>query len=384
MSLFIPKSLFFIIALNIMVIAANVPDSVNKYDEFSKSLRQSVEKNYSIEIIIIMLTVTIILVVLVVLYEVRRLNRFRQEFMTIAWGKFDVYAKSLKLSEDNIFILKEIVQEVGLQDPNSIMKSPNVFEKSIEKFYANKKIETIDDKKLLNIRNLRRVLGFLPLSKEIAFTSTRQFDSGEKCIVQIPENGPAINKGMSSVLIMKERNWSITRLDGPQVPAGTWARMSLTRPGDAEYTFRVQVLKDLDGEFVLSHAEKLSRAQQRNWVRIDVSIPVKVTYKTADNLVGKDVFNGNIIDMSGGGFGMALPVKLVVGAKLKLNFELPGQGPINDLLVKVVRVAGPYNKKPTETVHSVAFEGDVHLVQEQIIQYVFEKQRQDIKTRLTP
>jgi c-di-GMP-binding flagellar brake protein YcgR len=382
MRLFISKCLFLIVALNAMAIAANMPDSVNRFDEFAKALRQSVGKNYSIEFVIALLTTIIVLVVSVVLYEIHRLNKFRQEFMSLAWGKFDTYAKTLKLSGENVSILKEIVQEVGLQDPNSIMKSPNVFEKSLEKYYASKKIENIEDKKLANIRNLRRVLGFQPLSKEIAFISTRQFDRGEKCLVQIPENGPVTNKGMSMVLFTKEKNWSIDRLGGPKVPAGTWIRMNLTRPGDAEYTFRVQVLKDSGEELILSHAEKLSRAQQRNWVRIDVSIPVEVIYKVADDVVG-DVFSGKIIDMSGGGFGMAIPAKLTVGAKLKLSFELPGQGPISDLLVKVVRVAGQYNNNPAETVHSVAFEGDVHLVQEQIIQYVFEKQRQDILTRLT-
>jgi len=381
MKLLISKCLFLVVAFNAMVIAST-SDSINRFDEYAKSIRQSVDKSHSIEIIIILLAITIILVVSVVLYEIHRLNKFRQEFMAIAWGKFDSYAKSLKLSGDNVFILKEIVQEVGLQDPNSIMKSPNVFERSLEKFYASRKIETIDEKKLASIRNVRRALGFLPLSKEIAFTSTRQFDRGEKCIVQIPENGPVTNKGMSTVFATKERNWSIERPDGPKVPAGTWARMSLTRPGDAEYTFRVQVLSDSGEELILSHAERLSRAQQRNWVRIDVSIPVEAIYKAADDLKAADLFSGKIIDMSGGGFGLALPAKLTVGAKLKLSFELPGHGPINDLLVKVVRVAGQYNNNPAETIHSVAFEGDVHQVQEQIIQYVFEKQRQDILTRL--
>ncbi|MDR2555206.1 MAG: PilZ domain-containing protein [Fibromonadaceae bacterium] len=378
MRLLISKCLFLIVVLNVMATAAS--DSMITFDEFAKSIRQSVDKNYSIEFIFVFLTIIIVLVVSVVLFEIHRLNKFRQEFMSLAWGKFDSHARSLKLNRENVYILKEIVQEVGLQDPNSIMKSPNVFEKTLEKFYVSRKIENIEDKKLTSIRNLRRALGFLPLSKEIAFISTRQFDHGEKCLVQIPESGPTTNKGMSTVLFTKEKNWSIDRLEGPKVPDGTWIRMNLTRPGDAEYSFRVQVLKDTGEELLLSHAEKLNRAQQRNWVRIDVSIPVDVIYKPSEDVVG-DVFSGKLIDMSGGGFGMALPTKLKVGDMLKLSFELPGHGPINDLPVKVVRVAGQYNNNPAETVHSVAFEGDVHLVQEQIIQYVFEKQRQDILTR---
>jgi c-di-GMP-binding flagellar brake protein YcgR len=77
--------------------------------------------------------------------------------------------------------------------------------------------------------------------------------------------------------------------------------------------------------------------------------------------------------MSGGGFGMTLPIKLRIGTKLLLYFELPGHHAISKLPVVVVRVSG--------FVHSVAFDGDVHSVQEQIIQYVFEKQRQNSQNR---
>jgi c-di-GMP-binding flagellar brake protein YcgR len=137
----------------------------------------------------------------------------------------------------------------------------------------------------------------------------------------------------------------------------------------------VQVLKDGKDKLVLSHTDNLSRTQQRNWVRIDVSIPVEVT-QLEEGGIG-DIFSAKIIDMSGGGFGMALPAKLPNGTKLLLNFELPGQGPVNDLPVKVVRVAGPLGRDASKIVHSVAFEGDLPLIQEQIIHYVFEKQRQD-------
>jgi c-di-GMP-binding flagellar brake protein YcgR len=271
--------------------------------------------------------------------------------------------------------LKEIVEESGLQDPSTIIKSPHVFEKSLEDYYDNGKIKSMPDSKLASIRNLRKVMGFSPLSKDIAFISTRQFDVGEKCAVQIPESGPTTHKGMCLIKNIDERYWSITSLSGSPVPVKTWILMNIIRSGDAEYTFKVQVLKDADGEYILSHTNKLNRAQQRNWVRIDVSIPVEVT-QVIGNGIG-DIFSGKIIDMSGGGFGMALPVKLPKNSRLLLNFELPGHGAITDLPVKVVRVAGQYNNDPLRTVHSVAFDGEVHLIQEQIIQYVFEKQRQN-------
>jgi len=352
-----------------------LPDTVNAYELFSESIRNAINKNFSVETILIFVTLVLLFVFAVVFFEIYRSKKTKQNLVDLAWKKFDVRAEVLKLNQGAINLLKEIVEESGLQDPSLIIKSAHVFEKSLEAYYDFRKIKSMPDSKLASIRNLRKMIGFSPLSKDVAFISTRQFDVGEKCAVQIPESGPATHKGMCLIRNVEERYWSITNLSDPQVPSKTWILVNLIRAGDAEYTFRAQVLKDADGEIILAHTNKLNRAQQRNWVRIDVSIPVEVT-QIIGNGIG-DIFSGKIIDMSGGGFGMALPVKLPKNSRLMLNFELPGHGAISDLPVKVVRVAGQYNNDPLRTVHSVAFDSEVHLIQEQIIQYVFEKQRQN-------
>jgi len=366
---FILQKLFFLVQ------AQPASDSITTYELFAESIRNALNKNFSAQTIGIFVALVLLFVVSVVVFEVYRSNKTKQELRNLAWKKFYARTDSLRLSQDSIDLLKTIVEESGLQDPSSIIKSSHVFEKSLEIYYENRKMKSMADSKLANIRKLRRMLGFLPLSKDIAIISTRQFEVGEKCAVQIPESGPAIHKGMCLISNVEERHWSITSLSESEVPLKTWILVNLIRSGDAEYTFRTQVLEVANGEIVLSHTNKLNRAQQRNWVRIDVSIPVEVT-QIIGNGIG-DIFSGKIIDMSGGGFGMALPVKLPKNSRLLLNFELPGHGTISDLPVKVVRVAGQYNNDPLRTVHSVAFDGEVHLIQEQIIQYVFEKQRQN-------
>jgi len=350
-------------------------DSISNYDIWAESFRQWAEKEISMQAILIVSSVIIILVLAVVLYEIHRSNKVRRELQDLAWKKLDYSAKRLNLSQSCMAILKGIALEASLQDPDSLIKSPHIFESALEKYYRQVKIESISKGKLEEIRDLRKTLGFLPLSREVAYTSTRQFDSGEKCLVQIPDSGVATHKGMCRILSSEERRWSIESPEGPPVLVGTWIQVSLTRPGDAEYTFKAQVLHDSSGQLFLSHVNQLNRTQQRNWVRIDVSIPVEITQMNRDG-VG-DMFFGKIIDMSGGGFGLALPIKLPNSSILRLNFELPGHGQVDKLLVKVVRVAGAYNNDASKTVHSVAFEGEVHSIQEQIIQYVFEKQRQD-------
>jgi len=348
-------------------------DSIRKYDIWAESFKQWAEKDMSLLTILIISSVIVLLVIAVVLYEVIRSNKVRRELQDLAWKKFDYSAKRLKLSFTGVAILKEVAYEADLQDPDAMIKSPQVLEIALEKYYQRKKIGSIPIEKLDEIRNLRKALGFLPLSREMAYTSTRQFDNG--CVVQISDNGIITNKGTCHVIDSDELVWHIARPSELQVQIGSWLHLNMTRPGDAEYAFTAQVLQDSKGELALSHAVQLNRTQQRNWVRIDVSIPVEITQMSSDG--AGDIFFGKIIDLSGGGCGMALPIRLITGTFLRLTFELPGHGQVEKLLVKVTRVAGPYNNDTSKTVHSVAFEGEVNSIQEQIIQYVFEKQRKE-------
>lgn len=355
--------------------ATSVDSSVTSFEIFANSLNSAMTK--STDNVVIALIAVIVIVVTVVIYEIYSTHKLKQKIMLVAWQKFDNGIKHLQLSKEDTDLLKEIAGISLLQEPYTIIKFPYVFEKSVEKYYKIKKIETMSEEKLSGIRNLRRILNFLPLSKEAAFTSTRQFKEGERCFVKIPN---AEIKGVCFVLSIKENYWVIDHPESaPQIPEGTLLFINITRPGDAEYTFNARVLKDLNDELYLEHVIKLNRAQQRNWVRMDVDIPVEVT-KMEDEHMG-DIFTAKIIDMSGGGLGIALPTKLSNSTKLLLDFTIPGHEPINALIVKIVRVAGPYYKDSTKIIHSVVFEGEVRSIQEQIIQYIFEKQRQTTLTK---
>ena len=129
-------------------------------------------------------------------------------------------------------------------------------------------------------------------------------------------------------------------------------------------------------EIFLSHSNGVDRAQQRNWVRVRVNIVVTIT--EMENERAGEVFSGEIIDMSGGGFGIiTLPAKVKNGSMLSLSFDLPGYGPMA-VMVKVVRSAGHFENDPSRIVHGVSFEGDFFgRDKEQILQYIREKQRRD-------
>jgi c-di-GMP-binding flagellar brake protein YcgR len=374
------KILFLAATLNVTALALAF-EGENPYDTMSQSIDRAMSKYFSGGIVLLLIAVMILLIIAVVFYEVQRSNKIKKALVAVAMAKFDFQAEKLNLRLSNVAILKKIAQKSELQDPSLIMKFSHVFENELEKYYESEKIESISNEILVKISALRKELGFSPLPRGIALTSTRQFCSGDKCMAPTPESNPQTLKGVCYVIDSGERNWSITRPAGPQMQAGTWVRMSLTRQGDAEYTFRTQVLKDLinQGELVLCHTNKLDRTQQRNWLRIDVNIPIDVTLMEETH-VG-DIFSGKILDISGGGLRMALPTRLQSNSMVLLNFELPGHGQIIDLLVNVVRVVGPLDGSSLKIVHSVAFANTINSGHEILMKYIFEKQRENLSIR---
>ena len=350
-------------------------EEISAGEQFSKSLGHAVNnRELSKETILAIIFSILILIALLAARKAYQSNKSRQKRLYLACEKINEQAGSVKLNSDDISFLADIAKISKLKDLSSIVKSPHIFENALELFYEKKK-KPASNEAFSNVRNLRRALGFLPLPREIAFTSTRQFNDGDKCAVQIPDDGKPSHKGVCIIFNVGENEWSIDRPIGPPIPANASIRVDLTRPGDAKYSLKTQVIKDSGDELFLRHSNMLDRAQQRNWARVKVNIVATIT--EIESARAGEVFAGEIIDMSGGGFGIiALPSKLQNGSKLSISFDLPGYGLVN-VAVKVVRLAGHFGNDPTKIVHGVAFEGDIGKVKEQILKYVNEKQRQE-------
>ena len=350
-------------------------EEISAGEQFSKALGHAINnRELSTEAILAIIFAIIILIALLAAYKAYRLNKSRQKLIRLTCEKINEQTGSLKLNSDDISLLTDIAKVSRLKDPPSIVKSPHVFEKSIEIFYEKRK-KPASNETLAQVRNLRHALGFLPLSKDIAYISTRQFSEGDKCTAQIPDDEKPSHKGVCLILDVGENEWSIDRPLGAPISPETPVRIELTRPGDAKYSLKTQVIRDSVDELFLRHSTNLDRAQQRNWVRVNVNIVAAITEIESDR--AGEVFAGEIIDMSGGGFGIiSLPSNLRNGSQLSISFDLPGYGPVN-VAAKVVRLAGHYGSDPSKIAYGVAFEGDIGKVKEQITQYVNEKQRQE-------
>lgn len=330
----------------------------------------------------------IAVVVLVVLVEIRRSYRKRMVIDGIGRDKFHERAAKLHLDTRDQAFLGELVDLVGAEHADALLSSPTVFENSLESYYSYKGIHRLDDSTLAHVRQVRDHLGYLRLSTEVPYVSSRQFQLHGQAFAQVEgadgySDEAGNSKWKSSILRVDERSWSISRPDGPIIPRGTVVRLNMTRAGDAEYRIETRVIADEKGELFLEHTRKLSRNQLRNWVRVDVDIPVKALRVLPGDVRDKieEMMIGKIRDLSGGGLSLTLASKLERGGILDLEFELPGHGMVRDLRVKIVRVQGPLNGDVAKVLHSAAFEGESKAIQEKIIQFVFEKQRKEARLR---
>ncbi len=111
---------------------------------------------------------------------------------------------------------------------------------------------------------------------------------------------------------------------------------------DATYSFKTSVLgltEDKVPLYVLAKPGSVQRVQQRDFVRLPISIPVKcaVVEEDNDNL---EYFKAYSIDISGGGMKLALNDPYRPGVELIVSFQLNSEGTPLDFKMhcKVVRL----------------------------------------------
>jgi len=335
----------------------------------------------------------IVFILLVVLLELRKAQRRRNSSDSLGWERFREKATQLRLTASETEALAEIIRTANLGNADSALNSPTVFENVLEKYY-DLNGRSLEESDYAEVRALRERVGFTRLSNEIPYVSTRQiqqfasapavvFESGQVPPVHDSADTRPGRKWMASILRVTEKYWAVSRPEGVAVVPGSWVRINITRPGDAEYRIRTQVVADIEGELRLAHTRDLSRNQLRNWVRVDVDLPAKVFRIFPGEIHDRveEMMVGHIRDLSGGGLSLSLATRLERGAYIDLEFELPGHGLLKGVRGRITRVQGPLHGDSTKIVHSATFEGELKAIQKRIIHFVFEKQRQEARMR---
>lgn len=124
--------------------------------------------------------------------------------------------------------------------------------------------------------------------------------------------------------------------------------------------------------FMLEAPEEGKRIQMREFVRVKVLLDVEWAFSEE-----KDVFyQGIMVDLSGGGAGIVTDVPVDDDVELLVRFHLPIRGREVEMLVKSqVRRCQPMAEQGKYLI-GAAFQGLSERDRDQIIEYVFQKQRE--------
>jgi c-di-GMP-binding flagellar brake protein YcgR len=344
--------------------------------DFFSSIKYTFSKGADPEVVLGIALVALVLIGVLVLNEIRKADGREKARAKISWDVFYAKAASYKLTPVEIKVLESMVVESRITNADSILSSAHVFENARDEVYRNAGgVNQFSEHDLQAFRELRSRLGFSPLPVETPFVSSRQFAPGLRVIVEVPEAGVA---SATMIRNVDEKTWSTENpFEGNLgVHAGQPAKLSMTRGGDAEYTIDTEILQVKDLFISFKHTRHLSRRQLRNWVRVDVSIPGVVSVKDAESGLLSPPIKGRIADLSGGGMAMRLPSALPVGSRMLMDFQL-NETPIIGMEVEVIRVVPLKNAEELIHVHSLSFKDVQRPVQERIVRFVFEKQRQE-------
>ena len=334
------------------------------------------------------LGVIVILGILVVM-EIVRTDTRQREKIDVGWQYFTEMAGQKRLIPQEIELLKRIVECGGISSADMVFDSSFIYEDSLEAFMkANAGKLEKDETLYPQLRGLRVKLGYAQLPAEIPISSTRQFEEGMPVTLA---DGDEPRRGR--VLEVGEKIW-VVALEGeipPSIAPGGAVEVSVLRAGDGEYATRITVAGTrLSTQTVfLKHTRALERKQMRNWVRIDVNIPCRVTVISKPEIpldgghpgppMGM-VLEGRLLDLSGGGACARFPSPIPQGHKLSLNFDLPGTS-LRGMQSEVMRLTAVQKNGREDYEHNLKFLTMETAFQEKIVRYVFEKQRLDSQMR---
>jgi hypothetical protein len=325
--------------------------------------------------------------------EILRSDHRQREKVDIGWHYFGEMAAQKRLTPAETDVLKRIVEAGELGSADMVFESSFIYEDSLEPFLkANASRLEKDEHLYALLRGLRVKLGYAHLPAEIPIGSTRQLEEGMPVTILDGEGSTCRGR----VAEVGERRWAVALEEDlpPTIAAGAAVDASMLRANDGEYAARLTVSGTRLGSrsVFFPHTRALERKQMRNWVRIDVNIPCRVTViakpppepvPAADHIPGPPVgmvLEGRLLDLSGGGACARFTSPIPQGHVLSLNFDLPGTS-LRGVQSEVMRMQAVSRSGREDFEHNLKFITMETASQEKIVRYIFEKQRIDSHLR---
>jgi len=130
---------------------------------------------------------------------------------------------------------------------------------------------------------------------------------------------------------------------------------------------------------VLAHSQDVEKVQRRNWVRIEIGLPV--TFYFSDGQFEK-VEEGRTLNLSGGGVLFVTRADwLKIGSQIRIRLELPGREPfISPAIVR--RIVPPEEKESRGYRVACEFVDIKEGQRDALVKFIFEVQRERLKKGL--
>ena len=318
----------------------------------------------------IFLTVVMVLA-LVALWEFHRSSYRREHEVMFGTPLFDALVKELGLAPAEVKVLEKLVRASKYENKDAILNTASLFESAVSNYYDYKSVEKVLPENRTIIETLRNKLNFTAENHLATICSTRQYNVGNR-VDLVLDNGQKMSH--SEILQRDEAQMSVAyddSLGAGRSMVGRSILLRWTRPEDAVYTARVEVLSYRDGELIISHSGNLEKKQLRRWVREIVNFPVEATFSDGS------VYQGVLLDLSAGGILLGLPLDCFSGQHMKIRFELPSFGE-EDVEIEILRNLGHKNPKyPDLFILTASFAGAFGWTQERVLQYIFEIHKQN-------
>jgi c-di-GMP-binding flagellar brake protein YcgR len=324
---------------------------------------------------------------ILLVFYFRMRQRTHKDMCELSDTIFKEYVEKSELTPDEVSRLKQLAKHSNLNDLNIIFQSISIFEICIEKEIELLKLKNLSSRDLAEecnqLTNIRKKLGYNYLPFEHPIASTRNIEIGQKVALR---SGTNKYQSLRALVIMNPEQCLRVQVEHGQQEdilfhSGQQVTIAFARQGDGLYAIDTKVISfDRDSLIVeLSHTREMKRNQLRQFVRIEINLPVKVRILQAVGeddkvLVGKQ-FEAKMADISGGGISFFLNKPLVPGQLISMNFQL-STAAFNGQTGKILKVSLIDVQSTTMYRHHVTFLDIDTPSREKIIKFVFEKQRQ--------
>ncbi len=281
---------------------------------------------------------------------------------------FETFAKERELTPQQIEILWHYSQQME-RDPILVLEFKAPFEKVVDLYIHT---DPHPDEEL--VRDMRKKLGFEVQSPYIPLITTKD--------IEIFQNGRMIfanNKAINVALYDKDERymyWLAVDGDLPlSVHPGEVVKVVFVRQDDGIYSFE-QPITEIAREggktiIKLPHTFDLNRIQRREYPRIKLDLPARLSFETSEGVV---TIQGQLKDLSAGGARICVQKPLDNLKKIKYGDEVSLSFALDDTQLQIEAKVLERDIKPKAICLRTLFESIDDKIKDQILEYVQKEQ----------